>query len=66
MSRENGFSGKGRFIAVIFVAGAGRVHLSDKLEPLKLEERFVQAVLHSAFIHQEAFEDPCAREILFG
>jgi len=33
---------------------------------LKLEERFVEAVLYSSFVHQEAVEDPCICEILYG
>ncbi len=40
--------------------------LSDELESLKLEYRFVEAVLYPAFVHQEAVEDPCICEILYG
>ncbi len=34
------------------------VQFSDEVESLKLEERFVEAVLYSSFIHQEPVEDP--------
>ena len=42
------------------------VQFSDEVKSLKLEYRFVQAVLYSSFIHQEAVEDPCICEVLYG
>jgi len=32
---------------------------------LKLEYGFVEAVLDSSFVHEEAFEDSCVREVAY-
>ncbi len=33
---------------------------------MKLEYRFVEAVLYSSFVHEEPVEDPCICEVLYG
>jgi len=35
-------------------------------ESFELYYVFVEAVLHSAFVHQESVEDPCVCEVLCG
>jgi len=40
--------------------------LAEKAESLEREYVFVEAVLDSSFIHEEAVEDPCIAEVLYG
>ena len=54
------------FAAAFCPGPLARIKLSHDQESLKLEYRLVQAVLYSAFIHQEAVEHPCVREVLYG
>jgi hypothetical protein len=71
IATATGYSFHGfRFASRLLVIGKWHftfgIHFSDEVESLKLEYRFVKAVLYSSFIHQEAVDDPCICEILYG
>jgi len=49
----------------LFIDGVWIFLLPDGLQSLELEERSIEAVLKSTFVHDKPVEDPCMSKIIY-